>query len=305
MDFGHLIPFGVLSTLLIVVALCGGWWFGTQQHRRNLAHKLDGLIVNVTGGAPGREPLWLGDLRSGSLATDRALELMSEEFETWRGRLDSVERAEPLLPFIAGAQPEIPSMVVQALFLTARKRVAKAHAAAKDSVRAYVRGEAIDSYLALWIDLVRGEGLAGVAAHRDRLAGIDEPGIDALLGADLALATYFEDDEATIALAGALASAVALVRDNLLKLGIVVDRPRLLCAADLASTGFRALLEPGDSTRTAWLSPARALLEADAFSKLDPETVVVAVKQFGFRQGGMLIRPTRLAGYEPSEWSGD
>jgi hypothetical protein len=62
------------------------------------------------------------------------------------------------------------------------------------------------------------------------------------------------------------------------------------------------LLEPGDCTRTAWLPSARALIESDGFSKLDPETVVVAVNQFGFKRDGILIRPTRLAGYNPPEW---
>jgi hypothetical protein len=234
-----------------------------------------------------------------------ALRDLSAALEAWHHRYQLIKPAEQLLAPAAGSTPTtIPPLIVRGLFLAARNRLALAHAATDDPLRVFVRADIIDAYLALWIDFLGDEDSAGIPADRDRLAGIDEPGFDALLGADLALATYVEDDEITGALAAALASAAALVRDNLLKVGVEVDRPRLLCPAELASSGFRAMLEPGDSTRTCWLAAARAVVETDAFRKLDQETVVVAVEQFGFRRKGKLVRPTRLCGYNHLEWRG-
>ena len=230
-----------------------------------------------------------------------ALEQIAAVMNGERKRLRPIEPVEPLLSFIAGEATEAPPAIVLGSFRAARQRIAKAHAAADDTVRTYVRAVAIDAYLARWIDLVASDGFAGVLADRDRLSGIDERGIDALLGAELALKTFI-GDEAMAELGGALSQAAALVRANLRKAGVIVDEPRLLCPAELASSGFRAILEPTDSTRTCWIDAARAIIESDAFQKIVDNGVVVAVEQFGFKRDGRLIRPTRLCGYNPLEW---
>jgi hypothetical protein len=278
--------FGPWCGLLVAAVVLGGWWLGRRRSVRILA-----------------ESKSAHDLRVQSCSVMQELARITEELTVERAKVESMKLAEPLLPFIAGAEPNVPPMITRGLFLAARKRIAETHAATGDHpVRSYVRADIIDAYLALWVDLVGGEDSAGIPANRDRLAGIDEPGLDALLGAELALVTYVEDDEATVALAGALAGAAALVRDNLLLAGVVVDRPRLLCPAGLASTGFRAMLEPGDRTRTAWIAAAQAVIESDAFTRVDPETVVVAVEQFGVKRDGRVVRATRLCGYNPPEW---
>lgn len=241
------------------------------------------------------------DMPASASPHDR-LERISAALDVWYRRFRSIQPAEPLLPFLAGAGPDVPATVVSGLFQAARKQFAAAHSGAAEAVRTYVRADIIDAYLALWVSILDHEGFAGVSSHRDRLGGIDEPGFDALLGADLALATYIEDDESLVALAGAIAVAATLVRDNLFRAGVVVDRPRLLCAADLASIGFRAVLEPGDSTRTSWIDAAQDVIESEAFNQVDKKTIVVAVDQFGFKRDGRLVRTTRLCGYNPPEW---
>jgi hypothetical protein len=282
----------------IVIFFLAGVWLGKRGAAKNQASEAMSEIDTFWNDLPWM-PRPISASREASFRA--ALKDVSTALNDWHRRLRWIQPVEPLIAFVTGEDHDAPPAIVQGSLLAARSRVAKAHGASGEAVRGYVRASVIDAYLALWVELVASNGFDGILANRDRLAGINEPGFDALLGAELALTTYV-GDEANSALAGALADAAAIVRGNLLKVGVVVDRPRLLCPAELASAGFRAIFEPGDSTRTVWIEAARAVVETGAFKEVIGAGVVVAVAQFGVKRDGRLIRPTRLCGYNPPEW---
>ncbi len=285
----------IVAGILIAAAAAGVSWYLT---RRNESRKQMDEIARFLG-----RHSWLETDLAARTAAD-PLGYVSAALEAWHQRFQSLKSAEQFLPLLDATRPDVPAVVASRMLQVTRHHLSRAHANVPEAARAYVPIEPIDAYLAYWTGLLDDEGYAGVLENRDRLAGIDEPGFDALLGADLALATYMSDEQPMTALSGALAEAAALVRVNLLKADVVVDRPRLLCAAELASIGFRAVFEIGDSTRTAWIGAARAVIESESFRKADHATIVVAVEQFGFKRGNRLVRPTRLCGYNPPEWRG-
>ena len=234
---------------------------------------------------------------------EKPLERVLAEVETGYFQLREKEsQASQKLASFQWHDNRQPVAITLALLASAERLLISERSRASEDIKAFIPHPRIERLLPTWQTMLAGlrddDPLPPTLLFHEN--GQD---LDALLATDLALTHYPPVSSEGQALAQAINEAAVLFRSILRHYGFVLDRPRLLCSVEEASSGFDAKGVEGDLWGSWRMPQAQRIVGSTADRFSDRSTLVVGVEQFGVIEQELIIKSSKLCIYNHSEWS--